>query len=120
MDNNFNIGERLFELRTRPYSEASSLSLRADITTTYLGQIEHNTKRPTVYVIEKLCSALNMTLKDFFDTEKYIYKHDMLTEQILVQIQKYSVEEKEFILAICKQLKILYEHSSEKKSQDEN
>lgn len=120
MDNNFNIGERLFELRTNLGLSQEQLALRADITTTYLGQIEHNTKRPTVYVIEKLCSALNMTLKDFFDTEKYIYKHDMLTEQILVQIQKYSVEEKEFILAICKQLKILYEHSSEKKSQDEN
>ncbi len=120
MDNNFNIGERLFELRTNLGLSQEQLALRADITTTYLGQIEHNTKKPTVYVIEKLCSALNMTLKDFFDTEKYIYKHDMLTEQILVQIQKYSVEEKEFILAICKQLKILYEHSSEKKSQDEN
>lgn len=44
MDNNFNIGERLFELRTNLGLSQEQLALRANITTTYLGQIEHNTK----------------------------------------------------------------------------
>lgn len=107
MDNNFNIGNRLFELRTNSGLSQEQLALRADITTTYLGQIEHNAKRPTVYVIEKICIALNITLKDFFDIDNFSCKYDIWTDQILIELQKCSIEEKKYLLEMCKHLKLL-------------
>lgn len=107
MNNNFNIGNRLFELRTNLGLSQEQLALQADITTIYLGQIEHNTKRPTVYVIEKICKALNITLKDFFDIDNFSCKYDIWTDQILIKLQKCSIEEKKYLLEMCKHLKLL-------------
>ena len=117
MKNNFNIGSRLLELRTNLGLSQEQLALRAEITTTYLGQIEHNTKRATVFVVEKLCSALNISLSEFFRDEDYLCKYDMVTDQILLYLQECTVEEKHFVLAMCKQLKCL-QHSA--KLQTEN
>lgn len=114
MNNNFNIGNRLFALRTNMGLSQEQLALRADITPTYLGQIEHNTKRPTVYVIEKICSALNITLYEFFDSDNFLCRYDTITDQILIQLQEFSTDEKEFILAMCKQLKTLQCYNSKK------
>ena len=54
MENSFNIGERIRELRTIRGLSQEQLALRSDITPTYLGQIERNAKNPTVKIIEQL------------------------------------------------------------------
>lgn len=107
MNNNFNVGNRLLTLRTNLGLSQEQLALKADITTTYLGQIEHNTKRPTVYVIEKICNGLNISLYEFFDTSEFICRYDNVTDQILIHLHDFTSEEKEFILAMCKQLRYL-------------
>ena len=66
MNNNFNTGERVRELRVKYGLSQEQLALHAEITTTYLGLIERNLKNPTIKIIEQICNALNISLADFF------------------------------------------------------
>ncbi len=66
MKTNFNIGDRIHELRVKSGLSQEKLALRANITTTYLGLLERNQKNPTVKVIEQLCSQFNINLGEFF------------------------------------------------------
>ena len=56
MKTNFNIGDRIHELRIKSGLSQEKLALRAEITTTYLGLSERNLKNPTVKVIEQICN----------------------------------------------------------------
>ena len=66
LDNYFDCGKRLKELRTQRGISQEDLALSAEITTSYLGMIERGEKNPTVKVIEKLCVALGISLGAFF------------------------------------------------------
>lgn len=107
MNDNFNIGNRLQTLRTNLGLSQEQLALRAGITTTYYGQIERNLKNPTVHVIEKICLSMNMTLEDFFKQETQQPDHDLLTEQILFQLQTCTDPEKAAIYNIILRIKLL-------------
>ena len=112
MNDNFNIGRRLQEIRTGLELSQEQVALRAGITTTYYGQIERNLKNPTVHVIEKICTAMNISLDSFFSVKAVTYEHDLLTEQILVQLKNCSELEKSTIYNIILQLKILQKGNS--------
>lgn len=107
MNDNFNIGSRLQKLRTNLGLSQEQVALRAGITTTYYGQIERNLKNPTVHVIEEICSALNITLEEFFRAETLNYGHDLLTERILLQLQTCTEAEKNAIFNIVHQIQLL-------------
>ena len=103
MNTNFNLGERIHELRMNSGLSQEKLALRANITTTYLGQLERNAKNPTVKVIEQLCNQLNISLSDFFATSKNTVKpEDSLSLQIVTQISDRTEEEKQLILQVIK------------------
>jgi transcriptional regulator with XRE-family HTH domain len=103
MDNNFNLGKRIHELRTQQGLSQEQLALRTEITPTYLGLIERNLKNPTVKVIEQLCHALNISLMDFFSCSHDISNSfDSVTNQILAQINNRTSEEKQLILQVIK------------------
>lgn len=103
MDTNFNLGERIHELRVKSGLSQEKLALRANITTTYLGLLERNLKNPTVKVIEQLCNQLNISLSDFFSTSKDTVKpEDALSLQIITQISDRTEEEKQLILQVIK------------------
>lgn len=105
MDNNFNTGERVHELRIKYGLSQEQLALHAGITTTYLGLIERNLKNPTIKIIEQICNALNISLADFFNpsTRSYI-QDDAASTQILAQLSHRSPREKELILQIIKNI----------------
>ena len=103
MDTNFNLGERIHELRVNSGLSQEKLALRANITTTYLGQLERNVKNPAVKVIEQLCNQLNISLSDFFSTsENTVKPEDTLSLQIVTQISDRTEEEKQLILQVIK------------------
>lgn len=105
MDNNFNVGERVHELRTQQGLSQEQLALRAEITTTYLGLIERNFKNPTIKIIEQICNALNISLADFFNSSvKPSATADSISTQILAQLNHRSQKEKELILQILKNI----------------
>lgn len=116
MDNNFNIGERVHELRTKLGLSQEQLALRAEITTTYLGLIERNLKNPTVKIIEQICNALGISLADFFSpSAKPSDTTDSVSTQILAQLNHRPQKEKEIILQIIKNI-IKFRDMPEKKS----
>lgn len=103
MNNNFNTGERVRELRIQYGLSQEQLALRAEITTTYLGLIERNLKNPTIKVIEQICTALNVSLADFFNTfAKSSETIDPILTQITTQLNHRSEKEKEIILQLIK------------------
>lgn len=105
MKTNFNIGERIHELRVNSGLSQEKLALRADITTTYLGLLERNLKNPTVKVIEQICNQLNISLSDFFSTSQTPEKPvDSISLQIITQISDRSEEEKLIILQTVKDI----------------
>lgn len=103
-NNNFNIGKRIRELRNQKGFSQEQLALSANITTTYLGMLERNTKNPTVKIIERICSSLNVSLQDFFSDAVPAEAADTLSEQILGQLNNRTDEEKQIILQITKNI----------------
>ena len=102
MKKHFNVGKRLHEIRLDHGLSQEQLALMADITPSYLGQIERNIKNPTILVIEKLCLSMGVSLADFFSTSPVPYGLDALSLQILTQLENRSNEEKRRMLAIIK------------------
>lgn len=103
MDNNFNIGERIRELRQLHGLSQEQLALRADITTTYLGLVERNVKNPTIRIVEKLCQALDMSLSEFFTREEEHSKTlDLHSAQLLSQLSSRTTEEKQLALQLIR------------------
>lgn len=103
MKTNFNLGERIHELRISSGLSQEKLALRANITTTYLGLLERNLKNPTVKVIEQICNQLNISLSDFFSSSSAPEKpEDAIALQIITQISDRSEEEKLLILQMIK------------------
>ncbi len=105
MKTNFNIGERIHELRLNSGLSQEKLALRANITTTYLGLLERNLKNPTVKIIEQICNQLNISLSDFFSpSHTPENSEDAVSLQILAQISDKSEDEKLLILQTVKNI----------------
>ena len=64
-----NVGERLKELREKSGYTVNKLANMAGISQSYLRDIELGNKNPTVETLSYFCDALNISLKDFFDTD---------------------------------------------------
>ena len=102
-DNDFNLGQRIHQLRTERKLSQEQLALRSNITPTYLGLVERNLKNPTVKVVEQLCNAMNVSLAEFFSNTK-AENIDDFSLQIISQINDCSEEEKMLILRLLKDI----------------
>lgn len=99
----FNLGQRVHQLRTERKLSQEQLALRSNITPTYLGLIERNVKNPTVKVVEQLCNAMNISLADFFQSAQYDDSNDF-SLQFFSQINDCSDEEKKIIIRLIKDI----------------
>ena len=102
-NNDFNLGQRIHQLRTDRKLSQEQLALRSNITPTYLGLIERNLKNPTVKVVEQLCNSMNVSLAEFF-SDTTTEKTDDYSLQIIAQINNCSEEEKIMILRLLKNI----------------
>lgn len=103
--NHFNVGQRIHELRTNRKLSQEQLALRSNITPTYLGLLERNLKNPTLKVIEQLCTAMDISLADFFsETKNDSSDVDSTSLQILSQISNCTKDEKKIILRLIKDI----------------
>lgn len=102
-NNDFNLGQRIHQLRTERKLSQEQLALRSNITPTYLGLIERNLKNPTVKVVEQLCDAMNISLAEFFSNTK-AENIDDFSLQIIAQINDCNKEEKMLILRLLKDI----------------
>lgn len=112
-NNNFNIGERIYELRKTNGLSQEQLALKSEITPTYLGLLERNLKSPTLRVLGQVCDALNVTFSDFFsNTSPASYEAlDSVSMQICAQISNHSESEKLMLLKILKDIISFQEQS---------
>ena len=62
---NFDIGERIKELRMEQGLSTNKLSNMAGLSQSYVRKLERGENKPTVESLELLCQALGITLEDF-------------------------------------------------------
>lgn len=103
-NNDFNVGQRIHQLRTDRKLSQEQLALRSNITPTYLGLIERDLKNPTVKVVEQLCNAMDISLADFFSNTTVENTDDDISLQIIAQINNCSQTEKKLILRLLKDI----------------
>ena len=100
---NFNIGERIRELRIQRGLTQEQLAFFSNITPTYLGLLERNEKNPTVKIIEQLCDSLNISLSDFFSSDyNFTSSEDLFLLQITALLRNRTDAEKNHILQMIK------------------
>ncbi len=107
MDQEFNLGERLRELRTLRNLSQETLALAAGISPAYLGMLERGQKSPTVRVLGNLCSAMRISMTDFFCQNKKREETDYWMEQIRSCLHNRSPHEKEALYKIIQQIILL-------------
>ena len=80
----FNVGNRLREIRLSEGFTQEQIAHIADITPAYLGRVERGEMNVTVFTLEKICNALNITLADFFSPARnYNADIDEISMQII-------------------------------------
>ena len=106
LDNYFDCGKRLKELRTQRGISQEDLALSAEITTSYLGMIERGEKNPTVKVIERLCVALGVSLAEFFteNTASAVCKTDDATAFVAWEMQRKTPAQRAALAEIVRQV----------------
>ena len=99
----FPYGERLRKLRLENHFTQEEIALRAEITTSYYGQLERGKANPSVSMLEKICAAMGVSISDIFtDENDDTLGIDAPTMQILRKLNGRSEREKEIILEIIK------------------
>ncbi|WP_371367664.1 hypothetical protein SRRS_15220 [Sporomusa rhizae] len=61
-----NIGERIRELRKSKNITASSLANQIGVAQSFISSIENGTKKCSLETLDAICTALNVSLADFF------------------------------------------------------
>lgn len=65
------IGERIRQIRTKRGLSQEALAHIAELDRTYINSIENGKRNVGIENIEKIATALNVALKDFFDHELF-------------------------------------------------
>ncbi len=66
------IGVRITDLRKQKKLSQQKFSYEADIERSFLTHIEKGRKNISVGTLQKITGALNISLKDFFDTKDFM------------------------------------------------
>lgn len=103
MDNKFNYGERLRRLRRERGLTQEEVALRAEITTSYYGQLERNIANPTISMLNKICDVMGVLITDIFtESNTNLLGIDALSMRVLHFLSDKTDEEKETALALLK------------------
>lgn len=103
MNENFSIGGRIREFRKGRALSQEQVANLAEITPAYMGQVERGEKNVTVYTLDKICAALNISLGEFFNPiEEPDKTIDEVSTQILHQLAHRTTEEKQAVLRLVK------------------
>ncbi|MCU6712429.1 helix-turn-helix domain-containing protein [Paenibacillus sp. J5C_2022] len=107
------IGENIRALRREKGLSQEQLALRADINTSYMGQVERGEKNPTIDVLNRIAFALQTPLKDIVTVEalgeedeasKSNQDSSLYAEKIAHQLTVLSLKEQEVVYKLVKQL----------------
>ncbi len=73
------VGSRIKYFRCKKNISVNKLANLAGVSQSYLRDVELGNKQPTIEYLEYICLALEVSLKEFFDTE---YKPSELEEAL--------------------------------------
>ncbi|MBI1782743.1 MAG: helix-turn-helix transcriptional regulator [Sphingobacteriales bacterium] len=71
MDVKLKIGQRIKELREQINMSQKDLAYAADLDRSYIASIENGQRNVSIINIEKIATALNVTLKEFFNNGSF-------------------------------------------------
>jgi transcriptional regulator with XRE-family HTH domain len=71
MDIRKKIGLRIKEYRTNLKLTQEALAFKAEIDKTYVNEVENGKRNVSVINLEKIIYALDVTIRDFFDSESF-------------------------------------------------
>lgn len=64
------VGSRVIKWRESKGLSTYKLAKLSGVSQTYLREIEQGSKQPTVEIVDKICTALGITLSEFFAEEE--------------------------------------------------
>ena len=100
------VGEQIRAFRQDKGLSQEQLALKANLNTTFLGQVERTIKKPTIDTLEKIVNALDITFEDLFSFERNAikYKDSTITDKIAFELNGRSKEEQTEIYNLVKQI----------------
>lgn len=101
-------GNRIRFLRYKKNLSQEELAFLANINPSYIGHIERGLKCPTIDTLNKICSALEISLSDFFDFNSENKKTK--GEKITTLVEPFSEEELIIISNIISEISKLKKH----------
>lgn len=91
------VGKRIIELREKRGISTNKLANLAGITQSYLRNIEIGKTNPTVEMLEYICEALNISIRDFFEVNE--------TNEITTAISSLTEKQKSALLIFINSMK---------------
>ncbi len=80
----FMIGKKIFEIRKRRGYTLSELAERANVSKSYLSNIERNiNQNPSIQVIKKIASVLDVDLRALLETESSIKEKELPDQELI-------------------------------------
>ncbi|MGR6544846.1 helix-turn-helix domain-containing protein [Paenibacillus tundrae] len=101
------VGERIRTLRHQRGLSQEKLALKADITPSYMGQVERGERGATIDTLEKIAASLDITLEELFSFEKddATKNHDFsIPQKIAFQLNSRTKAEQEAVYQLVKQI----------------
>ena len=99
------IGNRIRKLRNDISLSQEQLALKAGIAPSFLGEIERNTKKPSIDSIEKIANALEISLSELFNynIDTLNNSDNLYLDKILIEVKSCTLLEQEVLYRIIKQ-----------------
>ena len=94
------LGERLRAYRTQRGWSQEELAERADLHTTYIGQLERGEKNATIESISKVAAALNISLSKLFENISLAPSEKDIPSRCYDLIQKQPLRDQKLLLDI--------------------
>jgi len=91
------VGKRIIELREKRGISTNKLANLAGITQSYLRNIEIGKTNPTVEMLEYICEALNISIRDFFEVNE--------TNELTTAISSLTEKQKSALLIFINSMK---------------
>ena len=99
------IGENVRLFRKKAGLSLKDLSQKSGISTSFLGNIEKGTRKPTLYTIEKLAGTLDVTITSLMTyrlKNRYMPEESALVFEIMKIVTEKPIEEKRKIFNILR------------------
>ncbi|HCT64756.1 MAG TPA: XRE family transcriptional regulator [Lachnospiraceae bacterium] len=95
------VNKKITFLREQKGLTVNKLANQAGISQSFLREIELGNKKPTIETLSLVCSALDVSLRDFFDDS---FQTNLQNDELLQEIFRLSPEQIKLLTAFLKSL----------------